>query len=113
LHNGLVTAIAAALKRDPRRTNMDIARDFGVADITVLRARRLLEQSGDIPAVPPASHTRSPGAGDRARAALLANPARSDEVIALAANCTPPTVLLARRELGDRWHHPGDPAPPA
>jgi len=99
LQNCTVTAIAAALKRDPHHTNMDIARACGVADITVLRARRLLEQSGDIPAVPRGSRTRSPGAGDRARAALLADPARSDEVIAIAANCTPPTVLLARRDL--------------
>jgi hypothetical protein len=50
-----VSGIAAALKRDPHRTNIDIARDHGVANVTVLRARRLLEQSGDIPVIPPAS----------------------------------------------------------
>jgi hypothetical protein len=99
LHNGIVTAVAAALKRDPHRTNTAIGRDFGVSAEAVLRARRLLEAAGDIPAVPRGSRTRSPGAGGRARRELLADPARSDELIALAAGCSHPTASLARREL--------------
>ena len=45
--------------------------------------------------------SRNPGAGRRARAELYRDPARSDEVIAPLARCTPQTVRAVRRELED------------
>ena len=45
--------------------------------------------------------SRNPGAGNRARYELTRDPARSDEVIAPAARCTPQTVHAIRRELED------------
>ena len=78
-----------------------------LADATpaIVRAvRRELEAAGAIPARDPglsddAWTPRPPAAGERAQAELLADPARSNLIIADLADCHAETVIKARREL--------------
>ena len=100
---------AGELRRDPHRSNGIIASALGIAPDTVRRARRALEQAGEIPPAPVLLLFDRRGH----RAALTAagrelryNPARSDAMIARQAGVGSTTVATARARLEAAGHIP-------
>lgn len=87
----------AALLRNPERGNREIARLTMSSHFTVGAERRKLEAAG---LIEPWRNPRAPGSGrDRATAELLADPERSNAVIARAAGTEVHTVQYRRYEL--------------
>jgi hypothetical protein len=111
---------AAALRRDPDRSNVVIAVEAGAAHTTVCKARHRLEAAGEIPRVRRVNgHARAfaaplavtsdvgPTRAQVITAALLGNAERSNAVIAVQVLAGKSTVGRVRRELEAEGVIPG------
>ncbi len=99
----------AALRSDPRWSDQVIARQAGVSAQTAARTRRLLEQAGQIPAIPVARRRRSPYPRQQSptRLAILRGAVTSRQ-IAGQAGVSMQAAWKARRRHGQ----PASPLPP-
>jgi Transcription factor WhiB len=91
---GAADRAVAGLRADPYRSNPRIAREAGTSEITVRRARRQLEDAGQIPAV------SVPGRTPRAYPATAGHAVVLPEAVAAEGLCVQPETL---RKVGYVW----------
>ena len=102
---GVRQRVEQALTADPYRSDAIVAAAANCSRASVYPVRAALEHSGQIPAVPACDRTRRPPprrlarARDRAQRVLIANPYRSDAVLAQAARVTRRYIAMVRAGL--------------
>jgi len=108
--------VTGELLAGPERSDRAIAAAAGCSRDRVARVRRVLERAGEIPHVEPGRRTGRPRprplrrSRDRAVRVLVANPFRSDVLLARAARVSVTTVCEARHELESSGQIPPVPA---